>query len=59
MYEYYYEKFQPFWKDNLKLSYMDTDSFVMSIKTQDLEKDLEYFKNDFDFSEMHPENQII
>ena len=36
---------------------MDTDSFFLSIKTKDLSKDLEYFKNDFDFSELdekHP-----
>ena len=31
---------------------MDTDSFILSIKTEDLIKDLEYFKNDFDFSEL-------
>ena len=36
---------------------MDTDSFILEIKTQDLEKDLEYFKNEFDFSDLdksHP-----
>ena len=34
MYQFYYEKFQPFWKDNLNLHYIDTDSFVLSIKTR-------------------------
>ena len=31
---------------------MDTDSFILSIKTEDLINDLEYFKDDFDFSEL-------
>ena len=31
---------------------MDTDSFILSIKTADILKDLEYFKNDFDFSDL-------
>ena len=41
----------------VKLHYMDTDSFILSIKTKDLLKDSEYFENDFDFSELdenHP-----
>ena len=43
MYEYYYEKFQPYFKNKIKLHYMDTDSFVMTIKTDNLEKDLRTF----------------
>ena len=30
----------------LNTHYMDTDSFILSIKTKDLIKDLEYFKDD-------------
>ena len=53
MYEFYYDKFQPYWhQENLKLLYADTDSMILSIKTQDIEKDLEYFKDDFDFSNL-------
>ena len=52
MYQFYYEKLQPFWGQKLKLHYMDTDSFILSIKTDNLEKDLEHFKNDFDFSDL-------
>ena len=36
---------------------MDTDSFIQSIKTTNLLNDLDYFKNDFDYSELdenHP-----
>ena len=59
MYQFYYEKLVPFWQNNLKLHYMDTDSFVLSIKTQDLEKDLEHFKDDFDFSDLDPEHKLF
>ena len=31
---------------------MDTDSFILSIKTTNLLNDLEYFNDDFDFSEL-------
>ena len=37
---------------------MDTNSFILSIKTGDLIKDLEYFKNDFDFSELDPSQEL-
>ena len=50
MYEFYYHKLQTYYNCSVKLHYMDTDSFNGSIKTEDLIKDLEYFKDDFDFS---------
>ena len=37
---------------------MDTDSFILRIKTGDLIKDLEYFKNDFDFSELDENHEL-
>ena len=40
------------------MHYMDTDSFILSIKTGDLIKDLEYFKNDFDFSEFYENYEL-
>ena len=52
MYEYYYEKFLPFWQEKVKLQYMDTDSFILCIETDNLEKDLKHFENDFDFSDL-------
>ena len=52
MYEFYYHKLQPYYDSKTKLRYMDTDSFILSIKTADLLKDLEYFENDFDFSDL-------
>ena len=40
MYEFSYDYIKPKYSDNLKLCYMDTDSFIMHIKTKDLYKDI-------------------
>ena len=58
MYEFYYHKLQPYYNSRVKLHYMDTDSFILSIKTGDLINDLEYFKDDFDFSELDPSHEL-
>ena len=39
MYEFWYAYMKPKYNDNIKLCYMDTDSFVMNIKTEDFYKD--------------------
>ena len=33
MYEFWYDYMQPKYNDNVRLCYMDTDSFIMNIKT--------------------------
>ena len=40
MYEFWYNYMKPKYNDNVKLCYMDTDSFVMNIKTSDFYKDI-------------------
>ena len=40
MYEFWYYYMKPKYTDNVKLCYMDTDSFTMHIKTEDLYKDI-------------------
>ena len=40
MYEFWYDYMKPRYNDNIKLCYMDTDSFVMNIKTEDFYKDI-------------------
>ena len=40
MYEYWYDYMKPKYNDNVKLCYMDTDSFVMNMKTKDFYKDI-------------------
>ena len=40
MYEFWYDYMKPKYGNNVKLCYMDTDSFIMSIKTKDFYKDI-------------------
>ena len=40
MYEFYYDYLKPKYKDNVELCYMDTDSFILDIKTEDFFKDI-------------------
>ena len=45
MYEFWYDYIKPKYGDKARLCYMDTDSFVMDIKTEDFYKDI---NNDVD-----------
>ena len=60
MYEWYYNKNQPFFGvDNLKLRYMGADSLKFSFKLfKSLIKDLKHFKEDFDFSVLDPTHDL-
>ena len=40
MYECWHDYMKPKYGDNVKLCYMDTDSFIMNIKTEDFYKDI-------------------
>ena len=40
MYEFWYDYTKPKYFDNVKLCYIDTDSFIMHIKTKDFDKDI-------------------
>ena len=40
MYEFWYDYMKPKYGNNVKLCYMDTDSFIMDIKTEDFYKDI-------------------
>ena len=40
MYEYWYDGMKTKYGDQIKLCYMDTDSFIMNIKTEDFYKDI-------------------
>ena len=60
MYEFYYNKLQPYWKQSIQLHYMDTDSFILSFDTnhQELINFLQENKDEFDFSELHPSDEL-
>ena len=40
MYEFWYDYMKPKYNDSVKLCYMDTDSFIMNIKTNDFYEDI-------------------
>ena len=40
MYEFWYDYMKPKYNNNIKLCYMDTDSFIMNVKTEDFYKDI-------------------
>ena len=40
IYEFWYDYMKPKYGDNVKLCYMDTDSFIIYIKTEDFYKDI-------------------
>ena len=40
MHEYWYDDMKPKYGDNIKLCYMDTDSFIMHVKTEDFYEDI-------------------
>ena len=51
MYEFWYDCMKPKYDNNVKLSYMDTDSFIMNIKTNDFYEDISSdVENRFDTS---------
>ena len=40
MYEFWYDYMKPKYDDDVKLCYMDTDSFIMNFKTEGFYKDI-------------------
>ena len=54
MYQFYYEYLKPEYKEKVKLLYMDTDSFILEIETDDFFEDTkEDLKEWFDTSDYH------
>ena len=60
MYELYYNKLQPYWKQSIQLHYIDTDSFILSFDTnhQELINFLQQNKVEFDFSELDKSHEL-
>ena len=60
MYETYYDKLQPYFgQENIQLHYMDCDSFVLSIETQNIINDLKNLENLFDFSNLNKNHELF
>ena len=51
MYEFWFAYVKPKYRENAKLCYMDTDSFIVHVKIDDTDKDIaEDFETRFDTS---------
>ena len=60
MYKTYYDKLQPYFgQENIKLHYMDSDSLVLSIETQNIINDLKNLEDLFDFSNLDKNHELF
>ena len=60
MYETYYDKLQPYFgQENIKLHYIDTDAFVLSVNTKDIIKDLKNLEDIIDFSNLDEKHELF
>ena len=59
MYETYYDTLQPYFgQENLQLHYIDCDSFVLSIKSEKIIKDLKNLEDIIDFSNIDENHEL-
>ena len=59
MYETYYDTLQPYFgQKNLQLHYIDCDSFILSIKSENIIKDLKNLEDVFDFSNLDENHKL-
>ena len=60
LYETYYDKLQPYFgQENIHFHYMDTDSFVLNLKTENIIKDSKNFEVMFDFSNLDKKHELF
>ncbi|GFX55757.1 uncharacterized protein TNCV_3428281 [Trichonephila clavipes] len=57
MYDFHYNVMKPKYGDHLKLLYMDTDSFIYDIKTDDFYEDMKGMIDHFDTSDYQENNR--
>ena len=60
LYETYYDKLEPYFGEkSFQLHYMDTDSFVLSVNTKDIIKDLKNLEDLFNFSNLDENHELL
>ena len=60
MYEFYYDVLQPFYGEkHIQLLYMDTDSFILKVETNDLVNDLYELREHMDFSNYPKDHELF
>ena len=59
MYETYYDTLQPYFgQENIQLHYIDTDGMILSMKTENIMKDLKKLEDIFDFSNLDENHEL-
>ncbi len=59
MYQFYYDVLQPYFGEkNIQNHYTDTDSFILSVKTEDIIEDLKNLSEHFDFSNVDKDCEL-
>ena len=60
MYETFYHILQPYFgQQNLQLHYIDTDGGILSMKTENIIKDLKNLEEKFDFSNLNENHELL
>ena len=60
MYETYYDTLQPYFgQENLLLRYIDTDGMILSMRTENIIKDLKNLEDIFDFSNLDENHELF
>ena len=60
VYEIYYDELQRYFgQQNIQLHYMDTDSFLLSVNTKDIIKDLKNLEDIFAFSNLDKNHELF
>ena len=60
MYETYYDKLQPYFRqENLQLYYIDTDGMTLSMRTENIIRNLKNLEDMFDFKNLDENHEIF
>ena len=60
MYETYFDTLQPYFgQENLQLQYIDTDSLILSKKTENIIEDLKNLEDLFDFKKLDETHELF
>ena len=60
MYETYYDTLQPYFgQENLQIHYIDTDGLILSLKTENIIKDIKNLEDIFDFSNLDENHELF
>ena len=60
IYETYYDRLQPYFgQENIQLHYMDTDSFLLTMNTNDIIRDLKNLEDIYYFSNLNNKHELF